>query len=213
MVKNMIILKRAVIAFLLSLLWVPGSYAIGLGMSLGTGTEDWNNDRKHPDDREISNYGFILDTAVAKDRLFNYRLAFQFEKNQAKDRGLDMKGIATTHDFGFGVLRNKAVRMWIGPQLRVAYYRDLSPNGPSGVEYDGSALGVGVGPVIGLNLHFPKVVTLSASASYIMLGRYAGDYGIDDVNTGGRVGNNDVDADFNGLFANISIIFRINDHY
>ena len=209
----MTLLKRTAITFLLMLLWVPGSYAIGLGMSLGAGTEDWNNDRKHAGDRENTNYGFILDTAVAQDRLFNYRLTFQFEKNQAEDQGLDMEGIATTHDFAFGVVRSKTTRFWLGPQLRVAYYRDLAPSLVADVEYTGSALGIGVGPVVGLNLHLKKLVTFSVSASYMLFGRYTGDYGIDVVNTEGRVGNNTVDADFSGFFANMSIIFRINDDY
>jgi hypothetical protein len=209
----MILHKQTAITFMLTLFWVPSSYALGLGVSIGTGAEDWNNDRKHTDDREISNYGFVLDTAVAKDRLFNYRFSLQFDKNHAKDRGLDMEGLATTHDFAFGVVRNQNVRLWLGPQLRVAYYRDLSPHTVTDVEYAGSALSIGVGPVIGLNVHLQKLVTFSASASYMMIGRYAGDYGIDVVNTSGRVGNNDVDADFSGLYASISIIFRINDQY
>jgi hypothetical protein len=146
-----------------------------------------------------------VDTAVARNKTFNYRFTLMQEENNA-DSGLvelDMEGLAMTHDFGFAVLRNKTVRLWLGPQLKAAFYEDLTVNG---TDIGGDAVGFGIGPVVGVNVHLPQVVSFSFTAAYHLISGYAGNY--DDT-----FSDEDLDADSNGLYMNASLIFRIDDEY
>lgn len=192
------------------------SFAIGLGLSSGSGSEEWDDNdlsQYHDGDREVSNFGFVLDTNTAKNRVFNYRFSLLAEENTA-DGGfdfLDMEGIAMTHDFGFSVFRNKVVRLWLGPQLKVGFYGDLSTDS-SNTELDGDVVGFNFGPAFGVNIHLPKVVTFSLTYSYYIIGFYGGEY---DVSNSffGYVDTYDVDTDSTGSVLTASILFRIRDDY
>ena len=199
------------LAALLALIGTAQAYAVGLGFSFGAGTEEWEDDLEHQGDREISNVGFLVDTAVARNKIFNYRFTFLKEDNKA-DSGLlklDMEGYAMTHDFGFGVLRTKHVRLWVGPQLKASFYDDLYSNN-LGRKVSGDVFGFGIGPVMGVNVHLPQVVTFSFSAVYYIISGYSGDY---DQDGDGTVFFDDhsVDAESNGLALTASLIFRINE--
>jgi hypothetical protein len=177
------------------------SHAVGLGFSIGTGSEKWEQDRVHVGDRDIRNMGFIVDTAVARDKLFNYRFTFLKEENNATDAGrLDMDGYAMTHDFGFGVIRSKQIRLWLGPQLKGSFYDDLYINSTN-TRISDDVIGFGFGPVLGLNVHVPQVVSFSFTAAYHMFSAYSGDYASGDS----------LDADSTGLYFNAALIFRINE--
>ncbi|NOX43889.1 MAG: hypothetical protein GXP19_09190 [Gammaproteobacteria bacterium] len=108
-----------------------------------------------------------------------------------------------THDFGFGALRNKYVRLWVGPRMNVAVYKKINING---LNISGDVVGLAVGPVIGVNIHLPKVATFSVAASHLR-GRYIGDYN----GTGGS--SIDLDFDVDSTFVNFSVLFRIKDEY
>lgn len=183
------------------------SYAVGLGFSAGTGWEKWEEDEDdpaHEEDRRVSNFGFVLDTAVARDKIFNYRVSFMIEKNNADGGGdVDMRGISMTHDFGIAVYRSQLVRVWVGPELKAMSYSSLSSSS-SGENIDGDAYGFGVGPVAGVNLHLPNTVSFSFTTAYYIASRYSADF-----TTENRY--QDFGMNSNGLHWKASIIFRINE--
>ncbi|GMR18832.1 MAG: hypothetical protein BMS9Abin33_1277 [Gammaproteobacteria bacterium] len=192
--------------------WVAESYALGLGITTGSGSEEWDHNYigvssfNHDGDREIRNFGFVLDTAVARNALFNYRFSFVAEKNSADRAGLDMKGVAMTHDFGFALFRNKAVRVWLGPRVKVSYFNDITQT-LSSSSTDGNVVGIGFGPVFGINIHLPEVASFSITAGTLR-GGYVGEYETSPVYT-----FNDLDVDSRGGFVNFSVLFRIRDNY
>ena len=201
---NKTILRNFLLAVFM-MLGASQSFAVGLGFSLGTGNETWENDRLHEGDRSISNVGFVIDSAVARNKIFNYRFTFMKEDNETDSRGLDMKGYAMTHDFGLAVYQHRAVRLWIGPELKAMLYSDLSSSSTN-LDIEGDVVGFGIGPVFGVNVHLPKVVSFSFTAAYHIISAYSGDY--HETNYYNTV---DVDADSTGLYLNASIIFRINE--
>ena len=76
------------------------------GYHNGSYHDDWSED--FDGDKTRSALGFILDTTVARDMLFNYRFQIGYETWKDEVDGFDtfdMEGITMTHDFGFGVLR------------------------------------------------------------------------------------------------------------
>jgi hypothetical protein len=180
-------------------------YAVGLGFSVGTGTEEWENDTLNNGDRDISNVGFVVDTAVARNKVFNYRFTFLKEENNADGGRLDMQGYSMTHDFGFGVVRTRNIRFWLGPELRTSYYDDLTLT--NGTSVSGDVIGFNVGPAVGLNVNLPQVVSFSFAAAYHIIGFYSGDSNYSSSNGYYQ----DVDADSNGLYLTIGLIFRINE--
>ena len=67
--------------------------------------------------------GFTMDSAVAKDKLYNYRLNLGYE--QVRERVGDFvfakyNGASIENVFGFGVYRSPLMRVWLGPTLRLA---------------------------------------------------------------------------------------------
>ena len=176
------------------------SYAVGLGFSFGAGSEEWEEDRVQLGDRDIRNMGFVVDTTVARDKIFNYRFSFLKEENNSSNSGLDMDGYAMTHDFGFGVVRTKHIRLWLGPQLKGSLYNDVYVGSTNARTVD-DVIGFGFGPVIGLNVHVPQVVSFSFTAAYHFMSAYSGDY----------VNGDTFDADSTGLYFNAALIFRINE--
>lgn len=124
-------------------------------------------------DRNEFAIGFSMDTNVAADRLFNYRLDFGFHRSMwvndddPLDRVLALalgrpsgssNGIMLNNVFGFGVLRTPAVRVWLGPAIRMNfdYYGD-------GEAFDYQ---LGIGPQLGINFNMGSVFTIVLSSAY-----------------------------------------------
>jgi hypothetical protein len=164
-----------------------GFYIEGAGGSGEQEVDEWFSiGETEPYDVDFtgSDLGFVLDTSVAKDKLFNYRLnvglsSFDIEESGESDySGLERFGLSIDSTFGFGVFRIKPLRLWIGPQIRVGFY---------GGETDEFALDVyavtfGVAPVLGANVNLGRVVSLSLSTGYRIQG-YAGEIDTPDVTT------------------------------
>ena len=185
-------------------LFSVNSYATGLGFSFGNASEDWD-DVSTVENRNLSSFGFVVDTTVADDQVFNYRFSLLKEENNSDGNGLNMDGITMLHNFGFGVLRNKYVRLWLGPELRAAFYDDLSivQNG-NRVQVVGDVWGYGIGIAMGANFHLPEVASIGISASYYVFNDYTGDYGSTST---------DLDIDSSGLYLNLTVLFRVNDEF
>ena len=67
--------------------------------------------------------GLALDTAVAKDKLFNYRMNLGYENTRERYQDVEFARFhqgSFENIFGFGVYRSKLMRVWLGPALRIA---------------------------------------------------------------------------------------------
>ncbi|MDM7985818.1 MAG: hypothetical protein QUS13_00640, partial [Smithella sp.] len=120
--------------------------------------------------------GFVLDTAVATDELFNYRLNVGWEDSIADGTHFFKKGNANrvyaSNTFGLGVFMNRYIRLWTGPQLDIGcQFRKISENTddtfpPFGVLYKIKSTNyamffLGFGAVLGLNVNPVELFTIS----------------------------------------------------
>jgi len=203
----------------LVILVCPSLYAGGLGIAFPYGVGSTDYDIYEAD---ASHFGinFVFDSNVARDRVFNYRLNFGIEFfnheyeydyydsyygyyywGTASNEGLR---IITDHTFGFGILKSRVVRLWLGPTVRVGFV--------TGDDASGISLGAGI-TALGLNFNFGSVFTLGLEAGYM----FNADLYFDDViyeedyysyyDYGSSTGLNQM------FVAKLSIIFRINDTY
>ena len=157
--------------------------AIGLGVygTWQSGPVDWEFDDTDAGgsifdvsgDSSRVGGGFVLDTAVAKDKLFNYRLNIGVEtfKSDLDELAVetDLAGVAIDNTFGFGVLRGDTVRLWLGPRLRVGFFDgDVQPEvAPNTDIY---LLEAGLGGVFGANFNIGSTVTLGLTTGYMYTG-------------------------------------------
>jgi len=116
-------------------------------------------------ERSFFGFGLLLDTAVAKDTLFNYRLQLGIASGSISIDGAKyIKSIFMTdyhmyHSFGFGIVRTDGLRLWIGPQLGLGQARgSYSYAGKSGMKYIETFASIGA--VLGLNAHVSERVSL-----------------------------------------------------
>ena len=140
--------------------------------------------------------GFVLDTAVARDSFFNYQLNLGYDKFTNKFAGsgseVELGGLMISNSFGFGIVRTDGFRLWMGPEIRLAW-----PKGSqSGVDYD--FFGGGVGPVLGMNFNLPGTVTFAVKAGYLFM-NYEGD---------STTSFYDLDIRERLIYVNIGILFR-----
>ncbi len=223
-------MKRALVLILAVFAFIGFSVpvmAIGVGGSFSAGVAKvyWINSSSNGEGSG-SAYGgsFIFDTAVAQNTLFNYRanLAIQAVQGDTNDNeNSDIKNetegmrYSLWNSFGFGVVRTKSVRFWLGPTLGIHYVdADTTTSRPdfmpflygasyillpteSKVKKSDNGFGASLGFVLGLNINMGSVFTLGL------------DGGVRAFVTSNEVVAN---AGPEG-FVNISFIFRINDTY
>jgi hypothetical protein len=204
----------------------------GMGWGSGEQTIDFDNDYEYTYEGKTDHWGagLVFDTAVAKNRLINYRLKIGYESlnfdvddafykvggrtvhinTDDYSRELEMDGIMMEHAFGFGVIRGKRVRLWLGPEVRFAYLGGRPKVGGDLQEDEEFEMyGFGFGPVVGLNLNLGSMVTLAWDTGFHYT-LYFGEYTDSD-------GDNEETADYDEkvseFFANFSLIFRIDDKF
>jgi hypothetical protein len=120
--------------------------------------------------------GFVLDTAVATDELFNYRLNIGWENSIESGspffRKRNTNRVSISNTFGLGVIRNKYIRLWTGPQLDLGcQFKKMAENTfdifpPLGGIYNMHSMSstmffLGFGAVLGININPEKHFTLS----------------------------------------------------
>ncbi|HXC49550.1 MAG TPA: hypothetical protein VN634_01580 [Candidatus Limnocylindrales bacterium] len=179
-------MKRTLMTVLLALAVVPNARAAGYGayfeyanvfdgkFTNGCDGCDFNGDSDIDYEEDHYGVGFTFDTAVAMDKLFNYRLSVGYEHVSAdykvKIDGAkfssdeDGDGIAVDSAFGFGLVRNSRMRLWIGPAVRLST-DFFTPSGYS----DYFDFAIGAGPEIGLNFHVNDRISLGMTAGYQIL--------------------------------------------
>jgi len=176
--------------------------AAGFGIygSAGDGSSTWTVDRNSGFDVDVTHQGagFVFDTAVAQDKFFNYQLNLGYDEFTNKTAGIsDLKlgGLMISNAFGFGIVRTDGFRLWMGPEIRLAWPHGTQP----GVDYD--FFGGGVGPVLGMNFNLPGTVSFVVKAGYIFM-NYEGE--ADPVASY----TYDFDIKERLIYVNIGILFR-----
>lgn len=210
------LLMLQIFAFgLVCVLGISSAAALGLGTyySLGWGDgeieyDDYYNSNDTIDidtDHKNRAIGFVLDTNVAKDSLFNYRFNVAIDAIEIEsERGIDIEadGFAMDHTFGFGVLRTPQVRLWIGPQINLSYYHEeYDHDGNYYYDNDFDLFGFGIGPAMGVNFNIGELFTLTATHGYKFTWLFGSDFRDDFYGYEGQ------------YYINFGILFRINDAY
>jgi hypothetical protein len=171
-----------------SLLFGNAAHAAGFGGYLsyskidgGVDNLPFLGDQDYESDR--FGLGFVMDTNVAKDSLFNYRLevGYQHSWREFDDFSgeIESDGFTINNTFGFAPYRNENVRLWMGPALRLSV--DVFDEDDIEPLDDWVTFGGGIGPAVGLNWHMGSTLSgsLSLSYQYMFMGEYI-DFGFDD---------------------------------
>lgn len=116
--------------------------------------------------------GFIFDSNLAQDRLFNYRLntSIAFLDQEVSQGGFEdqVQGTRLSLDqtLGFGFIRTPDVRVFVGPSLHlgVGVIDDEIDDGVTRVDYEATSFTAGIGPELGVNFHVGRHLTFSTSA-------------------------------------------------
>lgn len=123
-----------------------------------------------PWDRDKYGVGFLLDTNVAKNSLFNYRLNAGYQRTNETLSGTgaqqNMNGLMIRNTFGFGLVRTENFRFFLGPVIRFGFQFPDSAGyiGSSGVDiWD---LDVGGGLNVGMNFHLGDSLSLTIGPVY-----------------------------------------------
>jgi len=108
-----------------------------------------------------------LDTAVAKNRLFNYRLSVDCENIDPGanyillTNAYSINRFTCSNTFGFGFFRSNIIRLWVGPQVVLCYeyrYNDKYVSDTTLLSKFGS--------VVGVNFHADDGITLSLETGF-----------------------------------------------
>jgi hypothetical protein len=196
------------------------AFALGLGAYFeflhGEGEVDFLGIDDLDFDSDKFGFGFALDTNLAENRLFNYRMTFGY---QHTDRDLDdsiltgffsdidyndANGFSFNNAFGFGIWRGPRHRLWAGPAIRLGVDVFDADTNLSNTDIDIVDASVGGGPMIGLNLHAGENVTIGLTAGYQYL--YVAE--IVTVDTGGFDETESFDGHEHLVSANVTVFFR-----
>ena len=190
---------KKIVGFLLVFMFVvaglatnAGALGIGGYFTTMSGSSEWDVDLDADDEaledassnwdaeEGTAGFGFVLDTAVARDQLFNYRFQIGLESSKIElelpsgvDATAKLSGLAITNDFGVGVVRTKNARVWIGPELRLAFkggnieFDDEPDNLDIDDDWTIGTFQYGIGPVVGGNFHIGNALTLAVKTGVI----------------------------------------------
>jgi hypothetical protein len=108
-----------------------------------------------------------LDTAVAEDRLFNYRLNIGCTTTTA-DSGFPsvnayyrVNRFTWENTFGFALLRSSRLRVWAGPQISLCYeFKSTDKSVCDAMLFNR------LGPVVGININTSNDVTVSLETGF-----------------------------------------------
>ena len=208
---------------LLLVLMLVSTQAMAVGIGLYGGLSKASNARVRdaelatPEESHmLAGLGFVLDTAVAKNQLFNYRLNIGFEK---WNWGVDtLQGITTAeplrlgiyNTFGFGIIRTKLIRFWLGPQLGLTIFTEPTTDTGTFMDFfqladNNGAFGSTLGLATGVNINIGDKFTVSIDGG---ARRYSYTYLSANPVQGGSKKRRTHE-----YYGNVSVMFRINDVY
>lgn len=222
-----LLIKLTVIIGLIAVISLPkNANAFGIGIYLpvygsGSGTftlVDYDDAKVDYDWEYNGGFGIVLDTKVAKRGLFNYRLNLgMVNTNQTfgdADYSNTLEGFKYymfDNTFGFGIVQTKIVRVWLGPQLGLAFmsYKDSDDYSDN----SWNAVGFTFAPVLGANFNFGRMFTVAMDMGY-KFSSFAGtaestyyddSYGYDVTDS------DSFTQSHKGFFINLSLILRLGD--
>ena len=115
--------------------------------------------------RIMYSFGFVLDTNVSIDSIFNYRLQLGIGFGTLSIDGrnynddIDLIEYSMYHSFGFGIIRSEKVRVWLGPQVGFGY-----ASGKYSYAYESNKeyreVFVSLGAILGFNIHITNGISL-----------------------------------------------------
>lgn len=115
----------------------------------------------------IQGLAIIFDTAVAKDRLFNYRLNIDcssvlMQKDLVfSNISYSVNRLTVANTFGFGFIRTPFMRVWAGPQLALTYeFKNRNSTIFNPVLYNK------IGPMVGVNIHAGNNMTFAVEMGF-----------------------------------------------
>lgn len=195
--------------------------AIGIGgyFDIGAGSTTWSGDLSGGTTDLVPTGGLILDTAAAKNKIFNYRLKFGGGKMLSGDLKLDKVGMVHTFGLSPSNMRGDEARFFFGPRIGLHYvggkYMSLDAPDPlmflflgpyawllSGdkmVHFDMFRFDLGL-VLLGFNFNLGEHATLTFEFGF--------DYGI-------MLGGDEASITANGIegFATLGFMYRINDRF
>lgn len=206
--KRIFVLLAAAAVLLIS---NTAAHAFGMGFwkSVGDKTSDWtSNGVRISSKMEHDDMGITLDTNLAKDSLFNYRLEFgkaEVDINPFFDSvggSMEAEGLVMNHAFGFGMPITPLLRFWFGPELRITWVDGTVSNDPLA---DLDLFGFGFGAAAGLNINLPGPLTIGIKGGYSIM-NYTGEgqYPIG----GGLYSWRDYDVDQDLTYVTVMLMFR-----
>lgn len=155
------------------------SHAVGLGASLEVsgGSGELNFDDPLLDDTNVDTgavgLNFVLDTSPLRGPL-SYRLNVGFESmamttssEQSGDEvTFQLGGIVLDNTLAFSVLQSERVKLWLGPQLRLAAYSGETDEDVLGEKIEVDFTGVGIGLGFGGNFAVGRNMCLAGTLGY-----------------------------------------------
>lgn len=187
---------------------VYGSYAGGKSWQ-HVDARDWGGDfeKNWTVDHSRGNFGLVVDTCVAGDKSFNYRMnvghGYGTVDVTRKRRDLVTDLVTTKryhyfvydwhfyNTFGIGVVRTKLIRFFLGPQIGICYMNDVNA-----ARYSEFSFKLGLD--FGLNINVGSFFTISPDGGV----RFVGNIGTNPMTSYGYEG-----------FATLAFIFRMGDTY
>lgn len=191
-VASVVLLAPSVHAFGIGPVFKYANHSASLeGIDIGglddfnaTFTTDLDDDDFEIDyDANVIGIGVQLDTNVARNRLFNYRVEILVEfvdgtseyslagLSGSSDDDFAAGGFGINQTFGLGLIRRPGFRLYAGPTLRLGLFggegEDIRLGGTEldATDYVGFDLGLGL--ELGLNLHTGKRTSVSLSVAYV----------------------------------------------
>lgn len=208
----------------LSAMWIDSAGAVGIGLQIpiGGGSRTYksveaDDDWSHTGDyKQAGIIGFALDTRMARRGFFNYRLGLGYERinyNPEAEEDHFHSVYYLDNTFGFGIVKTRFLRLWMGPQIRLAYFsfKENYSGTYGSSEYKENGFGIGIGPVIGANFNFGSVVSICLDLGYRFSTHGGTGKATWDYNGITESAETDFTLGQNGHFINISFFFRIND--
>lgn len=217
-----VIIKLGVVFTLITLFSLPQQVnAFGIGVYIpvhgsggGNGTLSWDSFEYNDVDFDFDSdhagiFGIVLDTKLARRGVFNYRINLGLERGTndyiTNDDG-DFNRYVFDNTFGFGIVQTRVIRLWLGPQLRIAAISSTDEGDSYTMEFSGAEFGLA--PVLGINVNLGRVITLAADMGYRFSG-LAGSWDYSDDYYGSSNGTFTMSE--KTFFFNLSFIFRMGD--
>jgi len=117
--------------------------------------------------KHLAGLGIVLDTNVAKEETFGYRVALEYTLSELKStnrRGVDSlrkHKYNIVNTFAFGVIQEPYFKWWVGPRINI----EIEHASGSDISYQNS-WGWGFGAATGVNVKIAKRIALAADLAY-----------------------------------------------